>query len=62
MQTIDRFATSSVERATVHVAAPQRVITDAEVEYCVSSGYVRASDAQGHTIITHISNVVIEVA
>ena len=58
----DRFATSGVGPATVHIIAPERLLTDAHVEYCVSSGYVRAITDNGHTVITHISNVVIEVA
>jgi hypothetical protein len=61
MNPTDRFATSAVELATVHLIAPERVMTEAEVEYCVSSGYVRATDQTGHTLITHISNVVIEM-
>ena len=60
MQPTDRFATNSLQRATVHIVSPERMIEDAEVEYCVSSGYVRARDASGDTRITHISNVVIE--
>lgn len=61
MSLTDRFATSGIELATIHLIAPERVMTDAEVEYCVASGYVRATNQTGHTLITHISNVVIEV-
>lgn len=61
MTTIDRFATSSLEGATVHITSPARTLTDAAVEYCVSSGYVRATDRAGTTLITHISNVAIEL-
>lgn len=61
MHTTERFATSGVDLANVHLIAPERVVTDAEVEHCVSSGYVRATDQTGRTLITHISNVVIEL-
>lgn len=60
---IEHFATTvqkSVARATI--ISPSQEVTDASVEYCVSSGYVRISDeSTNRAFITHISNVVLEL-
>lgn len=58
------FATTvqrSVSKATV--IEPREEVRDASVEYCVSSGYVRISDRSANrALVTHISNVVLELA
>jgi len=55
---IEHHATNVIENATVHVDVGEPHTVDAEyVEYCVSSGYVKAVDADGNSHITHIGNV-----
>ena len=60
----NHFATTvqkSVSKATV--IEPREEIHDASVEYCVSSGYVLISDRSANrAFVTHISNVVLELA
>ena len=60
----NHFATTvqkSVTKATV--IEPREEIRDASVEYCVSSGYVLISDRSANrAFVTHISNVVLELA
>ena len=60
----NHFATTvqkSVSKAIV--IEPREVVSDASVEYCVSSGYVMISDRSANrALVTHISNVVLELA
>ncbi len=62
MSDLSRFATSTLADATAHVIAPSRTVEHAEVQYCVSSGYVRITAPGAGTLITHISNVVLETS
>ncbi len=55
------YATNYLEDVTVTLIAPTRTITNANVEYCIASGYVKINTPEESTLITHISNVVIEV-
>lgn len=55
------YATNYLEDVTVMLIAPARTIANAKVEYCISSGYVKVNTPEETTLITHISNVVIEV-
>ena len=61
---LNHFATTvqqSVSKATV--IEPREEIRDASVEYCVSSGYVLISDRSAkRALVTHISNVVLELS
>ena len=58
MVDIEHHATNIIEDATVHIEVGESHSVDAEyVEYCVSSGYVKAVDADENSHITHISNV-----
>ena len=59
MTDIEHHATNIIENATVHINNGDHECTvDAEyVEYCVSSGYVKAVDSNSTSHITHISNV-----
>ncbi len=58
MVDIEHHATNVIENATVHIEVGDQHTVDAEyVEYCVSSGYVKAVDAKENSHITHISNV-----
>ena len=58
MTDIEHHATNIIENATVHIDVSEPHSVDAEyVEYCVSSGYVKAVDADENSHITHISNV-----
>jgi len=58
MVDIERHATNVIENATVHIEVGDSHTVDAEyVEYCVSSGYVKAVDQDENSHITHISNV-----
>jgi len=58
MVDIEHHATNIIENATVHIEVGESHTIDAEyVEYCVSSGYVKAVDGDENSHITHISNV-----
>lgn len=58
MTDIEHHATNIIENATVHINTGDQHTVDAEyVEYCVSSGYVKAVDSDNNSHITHISNV-----
>ena len=61
---LNHFATTvqkSVSKATV--IEPREEIRDASVEYCVSSGYVLISVRSAkRALVTHISNVVLELS
>jgi len=61
---LQHFATTvqkSVAKATI--IEPRSEVSDASVEYCVSSGYVLISDPSAkRAFVTHISNVVLELA
>jgi len=61
---LQHFATTvqkSVAKATI--IEPRSEISHASVEYCVSSGYVLVRDpADKRAFVTHISNVVLELA
>ena len=58
MVDIEHHATNVIENATVHIEVGEAHTVDAEyVEYCVSSGYVKAVDAEENSHITHINNV-----
>ncbi len=58
MTDIEHHATNVIENATVHIEVGESHSVDAEyVEYCVSSGYVKAVDEDENSHITHISNV-----
>ena len=61
---LQHFATTvqkSVAKATI--IEPRSEVTNASVEYCVSSGYVLISDLSSKkSFVTHISNVVLELA
>jgi hypothetical protein len=61
MRTLDHYATNYLEHVKVMIIAPAQVFEAATVEYCISSGYVKVQTSDGRTLITHISNVVIEV-
>ncbi|MEL6339881.1 MAG: hypothetical protein AAFP04_15365 [Myxococcota bacterium] len=62
-ESLQHFATTvqkSVAKATI--VEPRSEITDASVEYCVSSGYVLIMDESAKkSFVTHISNVVLEL-
>lgn len=61
-ESLNHFATTvqkSVSKATI--IEPRQEIHDASVEYCVSSGYVLISDPGKRALVTHISNVVLEL-
>lgn len=60
-QRLGHYATNYLEAVTVTVIDPVRTITNANVEYCIASGYVKVNTPEATTLITHISNVVIEV-
>ena len=61
---LQHFATTvqkSVAKATI--IEPRSEVSDASVEYCVSSGYVLITDPSAkRAYVTHISNVVLELA
>lgn len=60
MTDIEHHATNVIENATVHIDGVEEHTVEAEyVEYCVSSGYVKAV-SEGTSHITHITNVEIE--
>ena len=62
-ESVSHFATTvqkSVTKATI--LEPREEILDASVEYCVSSGYVLISESSAkRALVTHISNVVLEL-
>ena len=61
---LQHFATTvqkSVAKATI--IEPRSEVSGASVEYCVSSGYVLIKDPSANrAFVTHISNVVLELA
>jgi len=61
MTTIQHYATNYIENAKVALIAPAQTVEAKSVEYCISSGYVKVVTQDDRTLITHISNVVIEV-
>jgi hypothetical protein len=61
MTTIQHYATNYIENAKVSMITPTQTIEAASVEYCIASGYVKIVTQDERTLITHISNVVIEV-
>ena len=61
MPTIQHYATNYLENVKVTLISPSQTFASSAVEYCISSGYVKIMPADGRTLITHISNVVIEV-
>ena len=62
MPTIQHYATNYLENVKVTLISPSQTLASSAVEYCIASGYVKVMPADGRTLITHISNVVIEVA
>jgi len=62
MRKVEHYATSYYENVKVTIMAPEVAYEGATVEYCVSSGYVKVETKEEKIIITHISNVVIEIA
>ena len=63
MTDINHHATNVIENATVHIDVGEPHSVEAEyVEYCVSSGYVKAVGSDDSSYITHISNVEIYAA
>ncbi len=60
---LQHFATTvqkTVAKATI--IEPRSEVSDASVEYCVSSGYVLIADpVTKRAFVTHISNVVLEI-
>lgn len=61
MSKIQHYATNAFEDARVTIIAPEVTYENVKVEYCISSGYVKVETTDGKTVITHISNVVIEL-
>ncbi len=63
-ESLQHFATTvqkSVAKATI--IEPRSEVSNASVEYCVSSGYVLITDpSTKRAFVTHISNVVLELA
>ena len=61
---LQHFATTvQHEVAKATIIEPRLEMAGASVEYCVSSGYVRISDRSANrAFVTHISNVVLELA
>ncbi len=62
MRNVHHYATSYLENVTVMIIAPAQTFESATVEYCIASGFVKVIIPDEKTLITHISNVVIEVA
>ncbi len=60
---LQNFATTVQKKvAKVTIIHPNTVIENVAVEYCVSSGYVLIQDpANSRALVTHISNLVIEL-
>ena len=61
MTAVQHYATNYLENVKVTLIAPSQTLESSAVEYCIASGYVKVMSADGRTLITHISNVVIEV-
>ncbi|WP_008314080.1 hypothetical protein [Leptolyngbya sp. PCC 6406] len=61
MTTIQHYATNYIENAKVTLVTSSQAIEAKSVEYCIASGYVKVITQDDKTLITHISNVVIEV-
>ena len=61
MPTVQHYATNYLENVKVMLISPSQTLAAAAVEYCIASGYVKIMPADGRTLITHISNVVIEM-
>lgn len=61
MPTVQHYATNYLENVKVMLISPSQTLASSAVEYCIASGYVKVMPADGRTLITHISNVVIEV-
>jgi hypothetical protein len=61
---LQHFATTEQKQvAKATIIEPRLELNDASVEYCVSSGYVLISNpAVKRAYVTHISNVVLELA
>lgn len=60
---LNNFATTVQKQVTkATILQPKIEIDNAVAEYCVSSGYVLIKDAaNGKALVTHISNVVMEL-
>ncbi|NEP85193.1 MAG: hypothetical protein F6K39_48175 [Okeania sp. SIO3B3] len=61
MRKIEHYATNYYENVKIMIIAPSMTLEQATVEYCLASGYVKVETQEQKTLITHISNVVIEV-
>ncbi|NJN94444.1 MAG: hypothetical protein HC875_10295 [Anaerolineales bacterium] len=61
MRKVEHYATNYYENVKVIIIAPSMTLEQATVEYCISSGYVKVETKEQKILITHISNVVIEV-
>lgn len=61
MRKVEHHATNHYDNVKVMIIAPSMTLEPATVEYCVSSGYVKVESKEQKTLITHISNVVIEI-
>ena len=61
MPTVQHYATNYLENVKVTLISPSQTLASSAVEYCIASGYVKILSADGRTLITHISNVVIEI-
>ena len=61
MPTVQHYATNYLENVKVMLISPSQTLASSAVEYCIASGYVKIMPADGRTLITHISTVVIEV-
>ncbi|BAU40289.1 hypothetical protein [Leptolyngbya sp. O-77] len=65
MTTIQHYATNYIENAKVTLTTSSQIIeaksVEYYVEYYIASGYVKVITQDDKTLITHISNVVIEV-
>ena len=61
MRKVQHYATNNYENVKVIIIAPAMTLEPATVEYCISSGYVKVETQEQKTLITHISNVVIEI-
>ncbi|MEO0406063.1 MAG: hypothetical protein AAF289_01805 [Cyanobacteria bacterium P01_A01_bin.135] len=61
MPTVQHYATNYLENVKVTLIPSSQTLAASAVEYCIASGYVKITPADGRTLITHISNVVIEM-
>jgi len=61
MRKVQHYATNHYENVKIMIIAPSMTLEPTTVEYCISSRYVRVETQEQKTLITHISNVVIEV-